>query len=143
MGDKIYLQPSRKAQRRVLLFIILYLIAWLLITTIMDHLIPNGSASLRDVERNLRIVASIGSIVLTAVFIGQILAARYLWRLGFHALKLKTFPPPGTLVIFRTRVVVGKEAVFTGYFILLGAVLLGITAIPILYGIKVMISFVL
>jgi hypothetical protein len=39
----------------------------------------------------------------------------YFARLGYRTLRLRSYPPPGTVVVFRTRIRSGREAMLAAY----------------------------
>jgi hypothetical protein len=68
-------------------------------------------------------------------------SAGYLARLSYRILHFGKYPPPGSVVFFRTRVYTGKQAVITGYvFILASAV---VAANAFLTGYVIWLSVVL
>ena len=56
----------------------------------------------------------------------SVVLSPYLWRLGIGAISMSRYPPPGTLVVIRTRVMTGRFAQIQGWAALLLAVLVWI-----------------
>jgi hypothetical protein len=125
MADELYLEPNRRAQVIVLSLLV---VGGLIIASIepaLNYLTPSKSATLEEVESGGR---SLMLFLMGSFFIFVILSliwAVYFARLGYRALKSGSFPPPGTLVVARTRVRTGRGALISGWLsISLGAVII-------------------
>ena len=99
---------------------------------IIHRIAPNTSAPLEELEAGgrLLVVLALGTLLVT-IAVGLFWIA-YFVRLGYRTLKLKSYPPPGTIVIFRTRIRTGQQAAISGYLSIAFAAL--IVALLVLAG---------
>lgn len=132
MAEELYLEPSRKAQVILLLVLISGGLVAASIGPLIDYLTPSKSATLEELESGGR---SVMLVLMATFFVCVILSliwASYFLRLGYRALQSGSFPPPGAVVVARTRVRTGRVALISGWlsiafgaFIFIPAVLIG------------------
>ena len=137
MGDELYLEPNRKAQVIALLFLAFVVIIATIPTFIeptIDHIVPGRNASSEELETRIRLLVPIVFGTLAANLVISLLGVGYFCRLGYRALKFGSFPPPGTMVVFRTRIQTGKLAVIAGCLTILCGVILGLLAVLTVYA---------
>ena len=134
MGDELYVEPNRKAQIIVLLIFVLVGTMVASLEPMIDRITPSQSAPLEELEAGARllILLVLGACVIG--FIVSLLWVAYFGRLGYRTLKLGSYPPPGTIVVFRTRVRTGKRAVLSGYLSISLAVFIGLFAVLMGYA---------
>jgi hypothetical protein len=124
MGDESYLEPNRKAQYIVLLMLVLFAVIVALFEPMIHRITPSTSAPLEELEAGgkLLVLLALGTFVVAIAV--SIFWAAYFARLGYRTLKVGSYPPPGTIVVFRTRIRTGKLAVLSGYLSIAFAALL-------------------
>jgi hypothetical protein len=115
MVDDLYLEPSRKAQTIFLLVIIFAALLFAAINPIINYLTPSQSAPLNELETSARLLTllALGSHILT--FFILLLFGAHFGRRGYRALKQGSYPPSGTIVIWRTKIRTGRQAILDGY----------------------------
>ena len=138
MGEDLYLEPNRKAQINLFLIIIFAALLYLSIDPIVNYLTPSPNASLEELQVGARRISFLGICVRVLNFIIALYWAADSGRKGYLTLKLGTYPPPGTTVVRRTKILTGKQAVHQGYISILFAVLC--TSLTILSGFTVWLS---
>jgi hypothetical protein len=126
MGDELYLEPNRRAQIIVLLQFVVGALLLVSVYPIINYLTPSPRASLEELEAETRLLRLLTLGIVVIAFIISLFWVRYFGRLGYRALKLEIYPPPGTIVVRRTRVRTGKQAVLAGYLSISFAVLIGL-----------------
>ena len=128
MTDELYLEPNRRAQVVLLVLLIVGGLSIALIEPLFAYLTPGKSATLEESEgggRSLMLV-SMGTFFVFVIL--SVLWAAYFARLGYRALKSGSFPPPGTMVIARTRVRTGRVALISGWLSISLGVLFSVSA---------------
>ena len=135
MGDEPYVEPNRKVQIIVLLIFVLVGAMVALLEPMIDRITPSQSAPLEELEAGARLLGLLALCACVIGFLVSLLWVAYFGRLGYRTLKLGSYPPPGTIVVFRTRVRTGKRAVLSGYLSISLAVLTGLFAVLMFYGI--------
>lgn len=132
MGDESYLEPNRKAQFIVLLMLVLFAVIVASFEPIIHRITPSTSAPLEELEASgrLLLLLTLGTFVVT--FAVGLFWVAYFVRLGYRTLRLGSYPPPGTIVVFRTRIRTGKLAALLGYLSIALAALM--VALMVLLG---------
>ena len=120
MGDEQYVEPSRKAQIALLVFLLLAALSLVLVEAAISQR-PNTGTNI------LFGVSVIGFIV--ALF-----WVTYFARLGYRAITMRHFPPPGTIVVRRTKVRTGRTATLAGYSALACSGLMSAFAVLVAYA---------
>jgi hypothetical protein len=133
MGEELYLEPNRKAQVLVLIMFGLVAAVLALLEPTISRLTPSQNAPLEELEAGVRVLALLALGILVVGFISSLVGVAYFGRLGYRALKLGSYPPPGAIVVFRTRVQTGKQAVLAGWLTILCAILAGLLAVSWVY----------
>jgi hypothetical protein len=143
VADQLYIEPNRKLQISVLLLVALFAVIGALLQPSISPFIPDQGAPLADIKRalNLGTVVLLGATVIA--FIVSLAWVVYFYRLGSRSLKLGTFPPPDAIVLFRERVRTGREAVRDGYLSIVFALLVGLFAAVMAYGIWLLTTLLL
>ena len=134
MGDELYLEPNRKAQIIVFLMFVLAAAILALLEPTINRITPSQSAPLEELEAGARLLTLLALGTFVIGFIVSLIWVAYFGRLGYRALKLGSYPPPGTIVVFRTRVCTGKQAVLAGYLSISFAVFIGLFAVLMGYA---------
>ena len=129
MDDERYAEPSKKAQFVLLAILVLVALVVASLEPTITRLAPSSSASQREFDSGIRELTLIGLGTLVVAFIASVWGVTYFGRLGFRALKLRTFPPPGTIVVRRTRIRTGAQATLAAYCALAFAGLLSVLTI--------------
>lgn len=124
MNDESYLQPSRKAQIIVLVVLILMALIVASLEPVLKHVTPGKSATLEELEGGARLLAILGLVTFSVACVVALTGAGYFARLGYRAMKLGSFPPPGTIVVVRTRIRTGKQVLLSGWLSILFGVLM-------------------
>jgi hypothetical protein len=124
-----YVEPSRKAQIVLLAILVLVALVAASIEPTITRLAPSPSAPQQEVDSGIRELTLVGLGTLVVAFIASVWGVTYFVRLGFRALKLRTFPPPGTIVLRRTRIRTGAQATLAAYHALAFAGLLSVLTI--------------
>ena len=135
MEDELYLEPNRRTQTIVLLMIIFGILLFASIDPMISYLTPSKSAPLADLERGAKLLGLLASLFFVFALVISLIWAAYFGRVGYRSLKLGSYPPSGAIVVLRTRVRTGKQAVIAGYLSILLAVLFGLFTIPMGYAI--------
>lgn len=128
IGEELYLEPNRKAQVILLLVLLLLFMLTLLLPTsrdaMIDHFAPRQDAPLEEIISQTRVLLTLTISALLVIFAFFLASAAYFARRSYRILKLGSYPLPGSVVFFRTRVYTGKRAVLVGYlFIFLSALM--------------------
>ncbi len=134
MGEELYLEPNRKVQILVLIMFVLVAAILALLEPTINRLAPSQNAPLDELAAGVRVLVLFALGILVVGFTISLIWVAYFGRLGYRALKLGSYPPPGTIVIFRTRVQTGKLAVLAGSLTILCAVLAGLVAVLMVYA---------
>lgn len=123
MADELYLEPSRRAQVIVLSLLIVGGLIVASLEPALNYLTSSKSATLEELESDGRSLTLFFMGIFLIFVILSLMWTAYFARLGYRALKSGCFPPPGTLVVARTRVRTGRGALISGWLsISLGAV---------------------
>lgn len=115
MAEDLYREPSRKAQRNTLLYLATFALMILLLWPLSQHLVPAPDASLEEIQAGAELLIVLALCVTLIASVFGIFWIGYFVRLGYRALKHGIYPPPGTVVVRRTRVRIGKEAAVSAY----------------------------
>ncbi len=134
MGEELYLEPNRKAQIFVLITFVLAAAILALLEPTINRLTPSQNAPLEELEAGVRVLALFALGTLVVEFVISLVWVAYFGCVGYRALKLGNYPPPDTIVVFRTRVQTGKLAVLAGCLTILCAVLAGLVAALMVYA---------
>ena len=115
MSEKLYIKPNRKLQFGTLFFIVLCLVSPIFLKFLLPQITPNLNSSAEEFNEfhsYLRLImnSTYFTFVICILFLGI-----YSLRAGCLALKFGCYPPPDTLLPFRTRIYKGKRAIFSGY----------------------------
>jgi hypothetical protein len=124
MGDESYLEANRKAQFIVLLTFLSVVVIVVSLEPLLYRVVPSISASLEGIEASGRLLLLLALVSHVASFALSLFWIVHLVHAGYRTLKLGSYPPPGTMVVFRTRVRTGKEAAVSGYLSIAFAVLM-------------------
>ena len=125
MAGDSYVDPDRKAQIIVLLLLLLAAAALALNEPMANWITPSDTAPLEKQEAGARLLIMVALGTSVVAFGLGVFCVAYFVRLGYRALKLRIFPPPGTMVIVRTRVRSDKDAMLMG----LGSILFAVAAL--------------
>lgn len=115
MGNGSYLEANRKAQLVVLLTFLFVVVIVVSLEPLLYRVMPSFSASLEGIGTSggllllLTLVSHVVSFALSLFWIAHLV------HVGYRTLKLGSYPPPGTMVVFRTRIRTGKQAEVSGY----------------------------
>ena len=140
MDDERYVEPSKKAQFVLLGILLLFALIVASLEPTIARLTPPSSASQRELDSAVREITLIGLGTVVVACVTAVWGVTYFARLGFRALKLRTYPPPGTIVVRRTRIRTGAQATLYGYHALAFAGLLSAFTILSAYGAWVLAS---
>jgi len=123
MVDDLYLEPNRRAQIFVLIAIILAAILAASLNPIISYLTPSQNAPLQEqvAEAKLMLLLALGTNVIAIIV--SLFWVVHFGRQGYRALKLGSYPPSGTIVVRRTKIRTGRQAILAGYLSILFAVL--------------------
>src|SRR5579859_615648 len=130
MGDELYLEPNRRAQIVVLLTIVLAALLFASLDPLIKYITPSQSAASDEIKAGATLLLLL-NICVNAIAIALSLIWIIYWcRIGYRSLRSGSYPPPGTIVIIRTRVRTGKQALINGWSaILFAAVMLLLCAL--------------
>jgi len=115
MGDESYLEPNRKAQFVVLFMLIVFAALIVSFEPIFHRITPSTSAPLEELEAGGRLLVLLALGIFIVTIAAGLFWVAYFVRLGYRTLKLGSYPPPGTIVIVRTRIRTGQQAALSGY----------------------------
>ena len=90
----------------------------------INHITPSQTAPLEELEAGARFLVLLALGVNVVAFVFSVIWVVYFVRFGYRTLKFGSYPPPGAIVVFRTRVRTGKEAVLSGWLSILFAVVM-------------------
>ena len=135
MVDDLYIEPNRRAQIIVFFVIILVALLFASLSPIVNYLTPSQSAPLEELEAGARLLTllALGANILG--FIISLFWAVYFARKGYRTLKLGSYPPSGTIVVRRTKILTGRQAIRAGYLSISFAVLMALFTLLIGYKI--------
>ena len=124
MKDDEFLEPSNKA--RFILFAFLLLLALLIIPLKggLDSIRPAASASPAELNSAIESLQQMLDYLLLASVCQAILFSSYFVKIARAAMRSGRYPPPGTAVIRRTRVLTGEKAVSSARLTYLFALLI-------------------
>ena len=115
MSDDVYLEPSHRARVVLLWILSVWVLLFAGLWVLVDYVTPRQDAPLEELtlggERLILLL--LGMYVI--LFIAGALCAVYVARLAYRTFKFGIFPPPGTIVVRRTRVRTGKAASLAGW----------------------------
>lgn len=134
MVGELYVEPNRRAQ---IIFLLMIIVAGFMLASndsIINYLAPSRNAPVEEIRSETRLLLLLAISVNFVAFALSLAWTAYVSRLGYRALKLGSFPPPGTIVVFRTRVLTGKQAALTGYLCIMVAVFSGAFAVLMGYA---------
>ena len=115
MGDELYLEPNRRVQIVVLLIFIVAALLLASLDPLIKYITPSQSAPLEEMKAGATLLLLL-NISVNAVAIALSLIWIIYWcRIGYRSLRSGSYPPPGTIVIIRTRVRTGKQALINGW----------------------------
>jgi hypothetical protein len=132
MGEDLYLEPSRKAQIYFFLTIIFAALLYLSIDPLVNYLTPSPNASLEELKAGAQRLSFVNIGVDVIVFIATLYWALSFGKTGYRTLKFGTYPPPGEIVVWRTKIRAGKQAILQGYVLIFFAVISAL--ITLVYG---------
>lgn len=121
MSEALYIEPNRKARYFMWFTVILFVGLRLLLEPIDDYFTPAQDSSLEDKEASLILSYKFLIGVFFIELILGIIWAIYCGYLGYRTLMLRRFPPSGLIVVFRTQIRTGKQAIKAGCFSILYA----------------------
>ena len=124
MGDELYIEPNRKTQIIVLLVIIFAALIIASIELMVSYLTPSLTAPLEELEAGARLLLLLALCVNVAGVVLSVIWVVYFARIGYRTFKFGNYPPPGAIIVFRTKVRTGKEAVISGWLSILFAVMM-------------------
>ncbi|MBU1426944.1 MAG: hypothetical protein KKH12_03715 [Gammaproteobacteria bacterium] len=124
--DDLYLEPNRRAQVIVLLAIIFAALLAASLNPIINYLTPSQSAPLQEQVAATRLMLFLALCTNVIAFIIALFWVVHFGRQGYLTLKLGSYPPSGTIVVRRTKVRTGRQAIFAGYLSILFAVLVAV-----------------
>ena len=133
MAEEQYLEPTRGAQVIVLVVLILTALFLATLEPVLNYLTPSESAPLEELERGGRLLELLWlAFFVAAVFLSLIWMAYFL-RLGYRTFEFGSFPPPGAMVLARTRVRTGREAKISGWLAVSFGLLMVVPAVALGY----------
>lgn len=115
MGDGSYLEANRKAQFIVLLTFLFVVVIVVSLEPLLYRVMPSFSASLEGIGASGRLLLLLTLLSHVVSFALSLFWIAHLVHAGYRTLKVGTYPPPGTMVVFRTRIRTGKQAAVSGY----------------------------
>jgi hypothetical protein len=124
MADELYLEPNRKARIVVVITFVFLAVIVALIDPTIKRMMPGEGAPVEEVQSAARFLTRLALGIVVLAFIISLVWVAYFCRLGYRTLKLGSYPPVGAIVLVRTRVRTGKQAVLAGYLSISLAVLL-------------------
>ena len=135
MVDDLYIEPNRRAQIIVFFVIILAVLLSASLSPIVNYLTPSESASLEEWEASARFLTLLALGANIFGFIISFFWAVYFGRKGYRTLKLGSYPPSGTIVVRRSKIRTGRQAIHAGYLSISFTVLMGLFTLLIGYKI--------
>ena len=133
MTEVAHLEPTHRAQIMVLVVLVLTALLVGSLEPLLNYLTPAKTASLEELETSGRSLMLFGlSIFAVGCFLSFFWIV-YFARLGYRTLSLRVFPPPGTVVIARTRVRTGNEAQIAGWLAVALGLLMAVPATALGY----------
>ena len=133
MNDERYVEPSRKGQVVLLAMLALAALIVVLLEPTITRLTPSPGVSQQEFHIGVRVLTLVALGTFAIAFLASLFWVTYFGRIGYRALKLRTFPPPGTLVVRRTIIRMGTPATVAGYFALAFSGLMSLFAILAAY----------
>jgi hypothetical protein len=135
MVDDLYIEPNRRAQIIVFFEIILAALLFSSLSPIVNYLTPNQNAPLEELEAGAKLLSLLALGANIFGFIISLFWVVYFGSKGYRTLKLGSYPPSGTIVVRRTKILTGRQAIHAGYLSISFAVLMGLFTLLIGYKI--------
>jgi hypothetical protein len=115
MENDGYVEPSTSARVLLVIYIALLALLVFLAKTEIDYLqLTDGSTS-EQLQDSIRSLRNLIHYLLIVTVLQAMLFSPYFVLLGYRSIKTGRFPPQGTRVIKRTRIVQGKKATQSAY----------------------------
>lgn len=114
MGES-FLEANRKAQLIVLLTFLFVVVILVSLEPLLYRVMPSLGTSLQGLEANDRLLLLLTLVSHVVSFALSVFWIAHLVHVGYLTLKLGSYPPPGTMMVFRTRIRTGKQAAVSGY----------------------------
>jgi hypothetical protein len=129
MSEKLYLEPNQKSQIGTLLFFVLCIVSPIFIKFLLPQITPDIDSSVEE----FKAFHSLLKLVMNSTYLIFVICILFLaissLRAGYLALKLGRYPPPDTILPFRTRIYKGKRAIFSGYVSILFGIFVGLLVV--------------
>ncbi len=129
MSEKLYLEPNQKLQIGTFLFFILCIASPIFFKFLLPQVTPDLNSSVEE----FKVFHSLLKLVMNSTYLIFVICILFLvissLRAGYRALKLGCYPPPDTILPFRTRIYKGKRAIFSGYISILFGIFVGLLVV--------------
>ena len=129
MSEKLYLEPNQKLQIGTLLFFVLCIVSPIFIKFLLPQITPDIDSSVEE----FKAFHSLLKLVMNSTYLIFVICILFLaissLRAGYLALKLGRYPPPDTILPFRTRIYKGKRAIFLGHVSILFGIFVGLLVV--------------
>ena len=129
MSNKLYLEPNRKLQIGSFFFFVLCIVSPILLKFLLPQITPDLNSSAEEFKAFHTLLKLIMNSTYLIFVICILFLAISSLRAGFLALKPGSYPPPDTILPFRTRIYKGKRAIFSGYISILFGILVGLLVV--------------
>lgn len=132
-----YIEPSNKARVVFALFILILIVAYTSFKVQFDDIQVPKNASLETLNELILEQKKRDKVLLIITLFQSIVFSWYLVLLATKSLKTKKYPPPGTSVVFRTKIVEGRKALVSAVVAYVIAVLVWA---PVLFSVLLKIN---
>ena len=129
MSSKLYLEPNRKLQIGILCFILLCIVSPIFLKFILPQITPDLNSSAEEFKEFHSLLKLIMNSTYLIFVICILFLAKSSLRAGYFSLKLGLYPPPDTILPFRTRIYKGKRAIFSSYISILFGIIVGLLVV--------------
>ena len=113
-GDQ-FIEASRKARLLLIGYIVLLLLIAISLMLRIDRANPPADASQEELNRSIESFEQLIDKFLILTLIQAVFFSWYFVRLANNSIRTGKFPPPGTSVIARTKIQIGKRALVSAY----------------------------
>jgi hypothetical protein len=129
MSDKLYLEPNRKLQIGTFFFFVLCIVSPIFLKFLLPQITPDLNSSAEE----FKAFHSLLKLIMNSTYLIFVICILFLaissLRAGYLSLKLGRYPPPDTILPFRTRIYKGKRAIFSSYISILFGIFVGLLVV--------------
>lgn len=114
-GDDQYIQANGNARLVLAGYVALMLLIAFLLLYGLDRATPPENVSQKVLDQSIESLDQLFNILLIITLIHAVFFCWYFVRLATNSIRTGKFPPPGTWVIVKTKIRIGKRALVSAY----------------------------